>query len=74
MTAKCTVPVPAGSHTVLIRYDDPNIGRGLAASAVAWGLLGAAVVVAVVVGRRRRRYSEVGPPPERTSGSGSTGA
>jgi len=68
------VPVPAGSHTVLIRYDDPNIGRGLAASAVAWGLLGAAVVVAVVVGRRRRRYSEVGPPPERTSGSGSTGA
>jgi hypothetical protein len=51
------VPVPGGSHTVVLRYSDPRIGQGLLASAMAWGLLIVAIVVSVVVRRRRERVT-----------------
>ena len=41
------VPVPGGSHTVVLRYDDPSIGYGALGSALAvLGLLGATAVAA----------------------------
>ena len=48
------VPVPGGRHTVVLRYSDPRIGRGLLASALAWGLLLLTIVLAIVIRRRRR--------------------
>jgi hypothetical protein len=49
------VPVRAGIHDVVVRYRDPKIGQGLAASGVVWGLWGLGLVAAVVAGRVRRR-------------------
>lgn len=46
------VVVPAGEHEIRLTYDDPAIGRGIAASAVAWGAL--AIAVAAVAVRERR--------------------
>jgi hypothetical protein len=43
------VPVPAGRHTVELRYDDPWVGYGLLGSAVA---LAALTVLALVLRRR----------------------
>jgi hypothetical protein len=54
------VPVPAGSHEVRLRYRDPDVGRGLAAGAAVWLLLGTAIVVATVVERRTRRRAATG--------------
>jgi hypothetical protein len=56
--------VGAGHHDVELTYRDPAIGRGLAASALVWSLLGVAVAASVWVerrrspGRRRRREPE----------------
>jgi hypothetical protein len=47
------VAVPAGQHDVRLTYRDPAIGRGLAASAAVWFLLGVAIVTAWIVERRR---------------------
>jgi hypothetical protein len=52
------VPVTAGEHTIVLRYSDPSIGRGLVASGVAWGLLLASVAV---TWRRRRRPAGEAP-------------
>jgi hypothetical protein len=49
------VPVPAGSHEVLLAYDDPSIGVGLLGSVAALAILAGAAVAIAVVGRRRRR-------------------
>jgi hypothetical protein len=49
------IPVPGGRHTVVLKYSDPNIGRGLIASAAAWLGLAIAIVASAVLGRRRRR-------------------
>ncbi|MBI4261620.1 MAG: YfhO family protein [Actinobacteria bacterium] len=73
------VPVPAGSHEVRLVYRDPMLYAGLAASAVAWGALGAAAATAAVIDRRRRyrRSSEDEGSREGSregSGTGSTGA
>ena len=43
------VAVPEGTHTVVLTYDDPMIGLGLAGSAVA---LGGLAVPAVILRRR----------------------
>jgi hypothetical protein len=56
------VPVPAGRHTVVLRYDDPPIGYGLAGSAVAVALLVGAILVA-----RRRKRRQAAPAPEQTA-------
>ena len=58
------VPVGAGRHEIALTYRDPAIGRGLAASAVVWSGLAAAVVASLVVergraGRRRRRVTAI---------------
>ncbi|MBI3647540.1 MAG: hypothetical protein HY240_02090 [Actinobacteria bacterium] len=52
------VPVAPGPHEIRLRYRDPTIGRGLAASAVVWGLWAAGLGLAL----RRRR-----PPSPATS-------
>jgi hypothetical protein len=49
------VAVGAGHHEVELTYRDPAIGRGLAASAVVWSALAAAVAGTLLVERRRRR-------------------
>jgi hypothetical protein len=46
------VAVPAGEHEIRLTYDEPVIGRGIAASTVVWGAL--AIAVAAVVVRERR--------------------
>ncbi|MFL5799201.1 MAG: hypothetical protein ACJ77A_14875 [Actinomycetota bacterium] len=48
------VPVPAGRHSVVLRYDDPPIGYGLGGSAAVVALMAAAMLVAR---RRERRHS-----------------
>jgi hypothetical protein len=48
------VPVPAGHHEVRLVYRDPAIGRGIALSAVAWGLLAVSLGAAAARERRRR--------------------
>ena len=45
------VPVPAGSHTVRLTYDDPSIGIGLAGTVIS--LLALVTIVAVVRTRER---------------------
>jgi hypothetical protein len=57
------VPVPAGHHEVRLVYRDPDIGRGLAASAVVWLGLVIAIAGAIVTERRRARRGQ------RSSGS-----
>jgi hypothetical protein len=49
------VPVPAGTHDVRLVYTDPNIGRGIAGSAVAIGLWLLALAGTLVAGIIRRR-------------------
>ena len=49
------VEVPAGSHSIVLRYQDPWIGRGLAGSALAVGLLAVGAVAL-------RRRAAAGPP------------
>jgi hypothetical protein len=56
------VPVPAGRHTVVLRYDDPWIGRGLAGSAG-----GAVLLVGLWLWARRWERSRGTPGP--TGGS-----
>src|SRR5439155_16159586 len=51
------LPVPAGRHTVVLRYTDPKIGQGLLASAIAWGGLLVGVVISAILGRRRSAQS-----------------
>jgi hypothetical protein len=55
------VAVPAGSHTIVLSYDDPWIGYGALGSALAL----AAIVGAGVALRRRQRTEPDGPPPHR---------
>jgi hypothetical protein len=60
------VPVEAGHHDVELTYRDPAIGRGLAASAVVWAMLGVAVAASGWVERRRsprRREREAEDDP-----------
>jgi hypothetical protein len=55
------VPVPAGSHTIVLSYDDPAVGYGLVGTALSLvALLGSAAFL------RARRKSRTGPnhPPE----------
>jgi hypothetical protein len=48
------IPVPAGTHTIVLSYDDPSIGYGLLGSVVSLvGMLGFALVL-----RRRRLARE----------------
>jgi hypothetical protein len=46
------VPVPAGHHEIRLTYTDPNIGRGLAASALVWLILATAIAIQLIVERR----------------------
>jgi hypothetical protein len=46
------VPVPAGSHTVRLAYDDPLIGLGLAGSLIAVAALAGAIAVFTIRERR----------------------
>ena len=48
------VPVPAGTHTIDLTYDDPKIGEGIAISGAGWGAF-ALGLAAAFVGRRRLR-------------------
>jgi uncharacterized membrane protein YfhO len=55
------VPVPTGSHTIVLSYDDPAVGYGLVGTALSLvALLGSAAFL------RARRKSRTGPnhPPE----------
>jgi hypothetical protein len=60
------VPVEAGHHEIRLTYSDPNVGRGLAASAAIWLLwaigLGAAMVM------QRRSAARAGVPPAEREG------
>ena len=49
------VPVPPGSHSIRLTYDDPWIGYGLAGSGAALAALLAPAVATAVQDRRRRR-------------------
>jgi len=54
------VAVPAGHHTIVLRYDDPFVRYGLAGSAAALAIvIGAALALMV----RRKRALPTGPPP-----------
>ncbi|HEY7477887.1 MAG TPA: YfhO family protein [Actinomycetota bacterium] len=55
------IPVPSGEHTVILRYDDPDVLLGLALSAIVWTALAGAFAGALVRERERARSSE--PPP-----------
>ncbi|MGH2681992.1 MAG: YfhO family protein, partial [Actinomycetota bacterium] len=59
------VPVPAGRHTVVLSYDDPWIGYGLAGSALSLAALLGASVWARAQRRRRPggRFRSPRPPP-----------
>jgi hypothetical protein len=48
-----SIPVPAGRHTVRLRYDDPTVEAGVLGSAVTLAALVAAAVLARRVERRR---------------------
>lgn len=56
------VSVPAGHHVVELRYDDPRIGQGLAASALAILVLVCAAGALGVRDRRRARSERPRPP------------
>jgi hypothetical protein len=58
------VPVEAGHHDVELTYRDPAIGRGLAASALVWSMLGGAVAASVWVERRRPSHRRRRREPE----------
>lgn len=60
------VPVGRGRHTVLVEYDDPSIGYGLAGSALGLALLTGSILV---VARRDRRGPVSGPEPYVRMGS-----
>jgi hypothetical protein len=49
------VPVPAGEHEIRLTYREPAIGRGIAASAIAWSAFVGALVVLLAMERRRAR-------------------
>jgi membrane protein YfhO len=49
------VPVPAGRHEVRLVYRDPDISRGLAASALVWLMLLTAFPTALALERRGRK-------------------
>lgn len=51
------VAVPAGHHQVRLVYRDPDISRGLAASAVVWLILLGSIPTALWLERRRRGRS-----------------
>ena len=54
-----SVPVPAGTHAVRLRYEGPGVSRGAQASAAALSLLLAWTAAAIVaVSRRARRFHE----------------
>jgi len=63
------VPVPAGDHTVELRYESSSLGTGIAISLVFCATLVALVVARVVRGRRDVGDSNLtasqGPPPIR---------
>ncbi len=49
------VPVPAGSHTIALSYDDPSVAAGMVGSAISLaGLLAMATLLAAGARRRRR--------------------
>jgi hypothetical protein len=54
------VAVPAGSHTIELRYDDPWIGYGLAGSGV---MMGAFLLAALALAMADRRRPPVAPAP-----------
>jgi hypothetical protein len=49
------IPVPAGSHVVVLTYDDPHVGYGLLGSALSIGAL-----MGLMFALRRRRVREAG--------------
>lgn len=49
------VPVPAGTHEVRLTYRDRDVSRGLAAGAVVWTMLAAAILIAALTERRSAR-------------------
>ena len=54
------IPVPPGRHTIVVSYEDPTIGQGLAGTGLSVALLlGGALALAIV--RRRRQFL---PTPE----------
>ncbi|WP_147470360.1 YfhO family protein [Corallococcus sp. AB049A] len=54
------VPVPAGRHSVVMRYRTPGLVPGVALGLLTLGALGAAMVVSVRRGRRGARGAERG--------------
>ena len=57
------VPVPAGRHTVLLSYDDPMVGYGLAGSALA-----VLALIAAAAAARTRRGARPGAGHSRSPG------
>jgi hypothetical protein len=49
------VAVPEGDHEIRLTYTDPTIGRGIATSALVWGLLGLGLFIALLLERKRGR-------------------
>ena len=57
------VAVPAGHHRIRLVYRDPDVSRGLAASALVWLILLGSIPTAMWLERRRRqRYPDVVAP------------
>jgi hypothetical protein len=58
------VPVRAGEHTVRLTYTDPRVGRGVAASTIAWAAILLGGLVALVLERRRRPAGDADAPDD----------
>jgi uncharacterized membrane protein YfhO len=50
------VAVPKGRHEVVLRYDDPWVTRGLAASGVAWAVLFLAWLASLLIPHRGSKH------------------
>ena len=58
------IPVPAGTHSIVVSYQDPTIGEGLAGTGVSVVLLVGAALALALRDRRRSRSLEVPAPPD----------
>jgi hypothetical protein len=67
------VPVPAGRHSVVLTFDDPWIGYGLAGSAVVWAALLALMALARSASRSYREGRSPSPIPQEALDSPASG-